>query len=114
MSDEQQAAVDLVRNSGLGSIARTCYQLATTRGKYPKEWTPTMGAQQIVSEVLEWHEEALVADDRIWIDYESNELGDVLAAVLSIMVKRDVDPEKALVGAIERNAKRAKGRVTDR
>ena len=57
-----ETALNLVRNSGLGAIAKECRRLAYARGKYPPDWDPIMGALDVMNEVMEWLDEAARAD----------------------------------------------------
>jgi len=90
-----------VRES-LRRLAAECHELAVARGKYPSVWTPIHGCVAIEREVEEWWREA--GDDP---EREAQEMGDVIATVLSIAHHRGIDPAAALEGAIRRNRERA-------
>lgn len=105
-----EKALNLVRNSGLGAIAKECRRLDYARGKYPPDWDPIMGALDVMNEVMEWLDEAARAD-RGGGDREPEELGDLLHAVLSIADCRGIDVEWVLCEAIQRNAERIEEEV---
>lgn len=105
-----EKALNLVRNSGLGAIAKQCHRLAYARGKYPLDWDPIMGAHDVMNEVMEWLDEAARAD-RGGDSWEPEKLGDLLYVVLSIVDYRGIDVEWVLCEAIRRNAERIEEEV---
>ena len=95
-------ALNLVRNSGMSTIAAECHRLAKARGKYQEPWCLVFGRVDLGEELDEWYEAACAGD----AEREAEEMGDLLHAVLSIAYHRGIDVEDALYNALRRNAER--------
>ena len=98
-------ALNLVRNSGMSTIAAECRRLACLRFKYPDRWTVQTGWLQVYMELDEWLQAAKFEGKRV--EAERLEYGDLLHTVLSLGAHMGYDVEKELRDAMRRNRERA-------
>ncbi len=97
-------ALNLVRNSGMSTIAAECRRLACLRFKYPDRWTVQTGWLQVYMELDEWLQAAKFEGKRA--EAERIAYGDLLHTVLSLGAHMGYDVEDALYNALRRNAER--------